>query len=38
MFGRRTASLGVVRWFDADEGWGVIVAPELPWGLLRALL
>ena len=23
---------GVVRWFDADEGWGVIVAPEVPGG------
>jgi cold shock protein len=21
---------GVVKWFDADEGWGVIVAPEMP--------
>jgi cold shock protein len=21
---------GVVKWFDADEGWGVIVAPEIP--------
>ena len=21
---------GVVKWFDADEGWGVIVAPEVP--------
>jgi cold shock protein len=20
---------GVVKWFDADEGWGVIVAPEV---------
>lgn len=25
---RRVA--GVVKWFDADEGWGVIVAPEVP--------
>jgi cold shock protein len=21
---------GMVKWFDADEGWGVIVAPEVP--------
>jgi CspA family cold shock protein len=21
---------GVVKWFNADEGWGVIVAPEVP--------
>lgn len=21
---------GIVKWFDADEGWGVIVAPEVP--------
>jgi hypothetical protein len=21
---------GVVKWFDADEGWGVIIAPEVP--------
>jgi CspA family cold shock protein len=21
---------GVVKWFDADEGWGVITAPEVP--------
>jgi len=21
---------GVVNWFDADEGWGVIAAPEMP--------
>jgi len=23
---------GVVRWFDSDEGWGVIDAPEVPGG------
>ncbi|MHB8294385.1 MAG: cold shock domain-containing protein [Acidimicrobiales bacterium] len=23
---------GVVRWFDATEGWGVIDAPEVPGG------
>ena len=23
---------GVIRWFDADEGWGVIDAPEVPGG------
>jgi cold shock protein len=23
---------GVVKWFDADEGWGVITAPEVPGG------
>ena len=23
---------GVVRRFDADEGWGVIVAPDVPGG------
>jgi cold shock protein len=21
---------GVVKWFDADEGWGVIAAPDVP--------
>jgi CspA family cold shock protein len=21
---------GVVKWFDADEGWGVLTAPEVP--------
>jgi cold shock protein len=26
------ASLGVVRSFDPDEGWGVIDAPEVPGG------
>ena len=24
------AVAGVVKWFDADEGWGVIEAPEVP--------
>ena len=23
---------GVIKWFDADEGWGVIDAPEVPGG------
>jgi cold shock protein len=23
---------GIVKWFDADEGWGVIEAPEVPGG------
>lgn len=23
---------GVVQWFNADEGWGVISAPEVPGG------
>ncbi len=23
---------GVVEWFDADEGWGAITAPEVPGG------
>ena len=26
------ATSGVVRWFNADEGWGVIDAPEVPGG------
>jgi CspA family cold shock protein len=26
------AVAGVVEWFDADEGWGVIDAPEVPDG------
>ena len=26
------AASGVVRWFNADEGWGVIDAPEVPGG------
>jgi cold shock protein len=24
--------MGVVEWFDADEGWGAITAPEVPGG------
>lgn len=27
-----SAVAGVVKWFDADEGWGVIEAPEVPGG------
>lgn len=23
---------GAVRWFDADEGWGALEAPEVPGG------
>jgi CspA family cold shock protein len=23
---------GIVTWFDADQGWGVIAAPEVPGG------
>jgi cold shock protein len=30
--GRAGAVAGVVKWFDADEGWGVIDAPEVPGG------
>lgn len=26
------AVAGVVKWFDADEGWGVVDAPEVPGG------
>jgi cold shock protein len=26
------AVVGVVNWFDADEGWGVLEAPEVPGG------
>jgi cold shock protein len=26
------AAVGVVRAFDADEGWGIIDAPEVPGG------
>jgi cold shock protein len=26
------AVVGVVRWFSADEGWGVIDAPDAPGG------
>jgi len=28
----RDAMAGVVRWFSADEGWGVIDAPAAPGG------
>ena len=24
--------VGVVKWFDPDEGWGVLEAPEVPGG------
>jgi hypothetical protein len=27
---RENGVAGVVQWFDADEGWGVIVAPQVP--------
>lgn len=27
---------GVVKWFGADEGWGVIDAPEVPGGCFVA--
>jgi cold shock protein len=30
--GQSGAVAGVVRWFNADEGWGVIDAPEAPGG------
>jgi CspA family cold shock protein len=26
------AASGVVRWFNPDEGWGVVDAPEVPGG------
>jgi CspA family cold shock protein len=29
---RADAVAGVVRWFDPDEGWGVVDAPEVPGG------
>jgi hypothetical protein len=32
----RMASVGSVRSFDADEGWGVIEAPDVPGGCLGA--
>ena len=28
--GQAGAVVGVVKWFDADEGWGVLEAPEYP--------
>lgn len=30
--GEAATVAGVVKWFDADEGWGVIEAPEVPGG------
>jgi len=30
--GHEDASAGTVKWFDADEGWGVIEAAEVPGG------
>lgn len=30
--GRIGPVAGIVKWFDADEGWGVIEAPETPGG------
>lgn len=30
--GQAGAVVGMVRWFDADEGWGVLEAPEVPGG------
>lgn len=30
--GKEAAAAGIVKWFDADEGWGVIVAHEVPGG------
>jgi cold shock protein len=27
-----TVSLGVVEWFNAEEGWGALAAPEVPGG------
>ena len=30
--GQPPAAAGVVQWFDADQGWGVIDAPEVPGG------
>ena len=29
---RAGAVAGVVKWFDADEGWGVVDAPGVPGG------
>ena len=28
----RGVASGLVKWFDAGEGWGVIAAPEVPGG------
>lgn len=30
--GHTESTAGTVRWFDAEEGWGVIDAPEVPGG------
>lgn len=30
--GQAAAVAGVVKWFDADDGWGVVEAPEVPGG------
>ena len=30
--GQAAAMKGVIRWFDADEGWGVVDAPDTPGG------
>jgi cold shock protein len=30
--GQAGAVAGVVKWFDAGEGWGVVDAPEVPGG------
>ena len=30
--GQAGAVAGVVKWFDPDEGWGIIDAPEVPGG------
>ena len=30
--GQAGAVVGVVKWFAADEGWGVLEAPEVPGG------
>jgi cold shock protein len=30
--GQADAVAGVIRWFAADEGWGVVDAPEVPGG------
>ncbi len=30
--GQTQAVAGLVQWFDVDEGWGVVDAPEVPGG------
>ena len=30
--GEAQAVAGLVQWFDVDEGWGVVDAPEVPGG------